>query len=133
MTLKNIKYFIYTISVYFLFFTTLVFAKPPYTGLICINNSKNIKLEFFFMEKEENYIRVFKRVSGKFMDVGQVVGQKPGSFSLWEDKHAYQGVDFAWHLDKITGNLSPFILSQSLKQVKSLPQKLSCRSESFWY
>ena len=133
MTLKNIKYFIYTISVYFLFFTTLVFAKPPYTGLICINNSKNIKLEFFFMEKEENYIRVFKRVSGKFMDVGQVVGQKPGSFSLWEDKHAHKGVDFAWHLDKITGNLSPFILSQSLKQVKSLPQKLSCRSESFWY
>lgn len=114
-------------------FTSLSFAKPPYTGLICVDEMKTKKLEFFFMEKEIDYIRVFKRVNGQFMDVGQVVGQKPGSFSLWEDKNTLKGLDFAWHLDKITGILSPFILSESQKKVEKLPTILSCRSESFWY
>ena len=50
------------------------------------------------------------------MNVGKVVGQKPGSFSLWEDKHTLKGLDFAWHLDKITGVLKPFILSSSWKK-----------------
>ena len=108
-------------------------AKPPYTGLVCVDEKKTKKLEFFFMEKETNYIRVFKRVNGQFMDVGQVVGQKPGSFSLWEDKNTLKGLDFAWHLDKITGILSPFILSESQREVVKLPTSLSCRSESFWY
>ena len=69
------------------------------------------------MEKGDNDIRVFKRVSGEFMNVGKVVGQKPGSFSLWEDKHTLKGLDFAWHLDKITGVLKPFILSSSWKKI----------------
>ena len=69
----------------------------------------------------------------EFMNVGKVVGQKPGSFSLWEDKHTLKGLDFAWHLDKITGVLNPFILSSSWKTVSSLPKPLNCRSESFWY
>ena len=85
------------------------------------------------MEKGDNDIRVFKRVSGQFMIVGRVVGQKQGSFSLWEDKHTLKGLDFAWHLDKITGVLKPFILSSSWKKVTTLPKPLNCRSESFWY
>ena len=32
------------------------------------------------MEKDDNDIRVFKRVSGEFMNVGKVVGQNLGLF-----------------------------------------------------
>ena len=113
--------------------SSVSFSKPPYTGLICTNDQKTKKLEFFFMEKGDDDIRVFKRVSGQFMNVGSVVGQKPGSFSLWEDKHTLKGLDFAWHLDKITGILKPFILSSSWKKITSLPKPYNCRSESFWY
>ena len=117
----------------FILFNHQVFSAPPYTGLVCTDDKNLKKLEFFFVQKETNYIRVFKRVSNNFIDVGQIVGQKPGSFSLWEDKNMFLGTDFAWHLDKVTGILSPFILSQSMKKIKNLPPTLNCRSESFWY
>ncbi len=110
-----------------------VFAIEPYTGIICINDTKSTKLEFLFKDKGDGLTKVFKRVDQQFIEVGEVVGEKPGSFSLWEDKNAYKGIDFAWHLDKVTGILKPFVLSTSLRQIDINTDTLSCRAESFWY
>ena len=123
-----IRNFIFLILIY-----SNAYGTEPYTGIICGDENKKTKLEFFFKEKGEGLIQVFKRIEGKFIQVGKVVGQKPGSFTLWEDKNAYKGIDFAWHLDKVTGVLRPVILSTSLLKMKRMPDPLSCRSESFWY
>ncbi len=113
--------------------TNQVSAMEPYTGIICTNEKKTNKLEFFFKEKDTTLIKVYKRVEGNFVEVGQVVGHKPGSFTLWEDKNAYKGIDFAWHLDKVTGVMRPFILSESTRQIEINRQTMSCRAASFWY
>ena len=117
----------------FFIYISQVFATEPYTGIICTNKEKTIKLEFFFKEKGQGLTKVYKRVEGQFVEVGQVVGQKSGSFTLWEDKNLYKGIDFAWHLDKVTGVMKPFILSESTRRIKINPEPLSCRAESFWY
>ena len=124
--------FIFLIFSFFIYISQ-VFATEPYTGIICTNKEKTIKLEFFFKEKDQGLIKVYKRVEGQFVEVGQVVGQKSGSFTLWEDKNLYKGIDFAWHLDKVTGVMKPFILSESTRRIKINPEPLSCRAESFWY
>ena len=73
------KIFKYLILV-FVFVSFNAYSKPPYTGLVCTDKNKTKKLEFFFMEKGDNDIRVFKRVSGQFMIVGKVVGQNQDLF-----------------------------------------------------
>ena len=125
-------YFIFLIFSFF-FYVSQSLAIEPYTGIICVNEKKTSKLEFFFKEKGDETIKVYKRIEGKFIEVGEIVGSKPGSFSLWEDKNAYKGIDFAWHLDKVTGVMRPFILSESTRQIKINPEHMSCRAESFWY
>ena len=117
----------------FIFISKNSFGTQPYTGIICTDENKKTKLEFLFKEKGEGLTNVYKRIEGQFIKVGKVVGEKPGSFSLWEDKNAYKGVDFAWHLDKVTAVIRPVVLSTSLKKMKKMPESLSCRAESFWY
>ena len=121
------------ISVISFVITTNAFSTQPYTGIICTDENKKIKLEFLFKEKSDGLINVYKRIEGQFIKVGKVVGGKPGSFTLWEDKNAYKGIDFAWHLDKVTGVMRPVVLSTSLKIMKKMPEPLACRAESFWY
>ena len=127
----NLRFIFLTFS--FFIYISQVFATEPYTGIICTNKEKTTKLEFFFKEKDQGLIKVYKRVEGQFVEVGQVVGHKSGSFTLWEDKNLYKGIDFAWHLDKVTGVMKPFILSESTRRIKINPEPLSCRAESFWY
>ena len=115
------------------FYSSNVFAIEPYTGIVCTNKSKTTKLEFLFKQKDDDLTKVYKRVEGQFLEIGEVVGHKSGSFTLWEDKNAYKGIDFAWHLDKVTGVMRPFILSESTRQIKINPEHMSCRAESFWY
>ena len=117
----------------FFFSVSKTFATEPYTGIICTNEKKTNKLEFLFKEKADDLITVYKRVEGQFVEVGKVVGHKSGSFTLWEDKNEYKGIDFAWHLDKVTGVMRPFILSESTRQIEINPELMSCRAESFWY
>ena len=124
-----LKYFVLIL----ILIASKVSAIEPYTGIICVDKKKTIKLEFFFKEKGPGLTKVFKRIDGQFLEVGKIVGQKPGSFTLWEDKNAYKGIDFAWHLDKVTGLMRPVILSKSMKKMKKMPEPLSCRAESFWY
>ena len=45
---------------------------------------------------------------------------------MFEDKYAFLGIDFAWHLDKNTMKLSPVLLSEGTIKLKKLPQELYC-------
>ncbi len=103
----------------------------PYSGIKCQNEKQKIIYEFFF-KKNNNEYKVFKRIDGKFSLVGNVVGKKISSFILFEDKTMYPNFDFAWHLDEVTKNLTPMILS-NVKKIKIKTTLLSCISKNFWY
>ena len=72
------------------------------------------------------YTTVYKKIKKRFIEIGEVVGQKNSSFILFEDKYAYLGVDFAWHYDKNTYRLRPVLLSEGTIKLKNLPEELSC-------
>ena len=90
-------------------------------------NPDNTKILDFKINKDNNlYTTVFKKIKNNFIEIGEVVGQKEGSFILFEDKYAYLGVDFAWHYDKNTLKLKPVLLSKGTIKLNKLPEELSC-------
>ena len=96
-------------------------------GIICKNVDKSILLEFLFKNKKNNlFADTFKKINGQFIKIGKVVGQKSSSFILFEDKYAFLGVDFAWHLDKNTMKLKPVLLSEGTIRLEKMPEELSC-------
>ena len=96
-------------------------------GIICNNIDKSILLEFLFKNKKNNlFTDTFKKINGKFVNIGKIVGQKSSSFILFEDKYAFLGVDFAWHLDKNTMKLKPVLLSEGTIRLDKMPEELSC-------
>ena len=119
---------------YFLFFVTyaiIIFSQPSIgeeteVQIICKNNND---VEEFILTINRNKIwkNVLKKIKGKFIPAGKVVGQKHLSFVLFEDKYKYLGVDFAWHLDKNTMELKPVILSEGTIQLKKIPKKFYCK------
>ena len=112
----------------------ILFLKPWITnaentnyGIICNNVDKSILLEFLFKNKKNNlFADTFKKINGQFIKIGKVVGQKSSSFILFEDKYAFLGVDFAWHLDKNTMKLKPVLLSEGTIRLDKMPEELSC-------
>ena len=82
----------------------------------------------FHLKNNNNhfYDYAFKKIKNKFIEIGSIVGQKSNSFILFEDKYAFLGVDFAWHLDKNTMRLKPILLSEGTIGLKKLPDELSC-------
>ena len=83
--------------------------------------------KFIFKNKNDFfYDDVFKKIKNKFLKIGNVVGQKTNSFILFEDKYAFLGVDFAWHLDKNTMTLKPVLLSEGTIELKKFPEELYC-------
>ena len=44
-----------------------------------------------------------------------------------------KNLDFAWHLDEVTKNLKPYILSKKNNELINLPDEQSCISKNFWY
>ena len=111
----------------FFIFSKSINANDYNTNFVCSNNDKSILLEFAFKNKNDFfYDDVFKRVKNKFIKIGSVVGQKLNSFILFEDKYAFLGVDFAWHLDKNTKRLKPVLLSEGTIELKKLPEELNC-------
>ena len=112
----------------------IFFLKPWITnaeninyGIICKNVDKSILLEFLFKNKKNNlFADTFKKINGQFIKIGKVVGQKSSSFILFEDKYAFLGVDFAWHLDKNTMKLKPVLLSEGTIRLDKMPEELSC-------
>ena len=114
----------------FLFFTflniKLVKAEEKPFFIKCKNPDNNKILDFKINKDNNLYTTVFKKIKNNFIEIGEVVGQKEGSFILFEDKYAYLGVDFAWHYDKNTLKLKPVLLSKGTIKLKKLPEELLC-------
>ena len=111
------------------FFVILKFsnAKETNANIICSNVNKSYSLEFSFKNNNNHfYDNAFKKIKNKFIEIGSIVVQKSNSFILFEDKYAFLGVDFAWHLDKNTMRLKPVLLSEGTIELKKLPEELSC-------
>ena len=110
------------------------FAFEPYSGISCQNSNVRGKVEFFF-KHDENFIyaTAYKRVNGEFIRIGNVVGQKVSSFILFEDNTIDKNLNFAWHIDMVTKNLKPFILTVTDKNKFKIPDKLECISKNFWF
>ena len=117
-------------SVFFLIFFYYIkpsLATESNANIICSNDSKSNLLEFSFKNNNNHfYDYAFKKIKNKFIEIGSIVGQKSNSFILFEDKYAFLGVDFAWHLDKNTMRLKPVLLSEGTIELKKLPEELSC-------
>ena len=116
---------------FFVTYITIVISQPSIAAesevqIICKNNND---VEEFILTINRNKIwkNVLKKIKGKFIPAGKVVGQKHLSFVLFEDKYKYLGVDFAWHLDKNTMKLKPVILSEGTIQLKKIPKKFYCK------
>lgn len=116
---------------FFVTYITIVISQPSIAAesevqIICKNNND---VEEFILTINRNKIwkNVLKKIKGKFIPAGKVVGQKHLSFVLFEDKYKYLGVDFAWHLDKNTMELKPVILSEGTIQLKKIPKKFYCK------
>ena len=92
----------------------------------CKNLNNTTVLNFKINKKKNLYTTVYKKIKKRFIEIGEVVGQKNSSFILFEDKYAYLGVDFAWHYDKNTNKLRPVLLSEGTIKLKKLPEELLC-------
>ena len=91
-------------------------------------------MEFFFKQDEDYiYATAYKRVKGKFVKVGNVVGQKVSSFILFEDNTVDENLNFAWHLDMVTKILKPFVLTEVKNYNFGIPSRLDCISKNFWF
>ena len=120
-TLIKITFFVFFLKPW------IVNAENIKYGIICNNVDKSVLLEFLFKNKKNNlFTDTFKKINGKFVNIGKIVGQKSSSFILFEDKYAFLGVDFAWHLDKNTMKLKPVLLSEGTIRLEKMPEELSC-------
>ena len=115
------------IFLYFFVISKFLHATQSNANIICSNDSKSNILEFSFKNNNNHfYDYAFKKIKNKFIEIGSIVGQKSNSFILFEDKYAFLGVDFAWHLDKNTMRLKPVLLSEGTIELKKLHEELSC-------
>jgi len=103
-----------------------VIADEKTLSIKCKNLDNTTVLNFKINKKKNLYTTVYKKIKKRFIEIGEVVGQKNSSFILFEDKYAYLGVDFAWHYDKNTNKLRPVLLSEGTIKLKKLPEELSC-------
>ena len=117
-------FFILLFFIFLIIKSTKAGEKPLF--IKCKNLNNTIILNFKINKKKNLYTTVYKKIKKRFIEIGEVVGQKNSSFILFEDKYAYLGVDFAWHYDKNTYRLRPVLLSEGTIKLKKLPEELSC-------
>ena len=126
--------FILFLILFLKFITFQAIAFTPYSGISCHNIVSQNNEEFFFKQDEDYiYATAYKRVKGKFVKVGNVVGQKVSSFILFEDNTVNENLNFAWHLDMVTKILKPFVLTKVRNNNLDLPSRLDCISKNFWF
>ena len=104
----------------------LVKAEEKPLFIKCKNENKTEILIFKINKNKKLYTTVYKKIKNRFIEIGEVVGQKHSSFILFEDKYAFLGVDFAWHYDKNTNRLRPVLLSKGTVKLKKIPNELFC-------
>ena len=122
------KIVIKLIILFFFILASKLHAETRLDNLTCYNKSKSNLMEFQFKKENTNlFSQVYKKIKGNFIIIGEVVGQKPSSFILFEDKYQFLGVDFAWHLDRNTRELKPVLLSEGTIKLNSIPEKFYCK------
>ena len=104
----------------------LVKAEEKPLFIKCKNENMIEILIFKINKNNKLYTTVYKKIKNRFIEIGEVVGQKHSSFILFEDKYAFLGVDFAWHYDKNTNRLRPVLLSKGTVKLKKMPNELLC-------
>ena len=118
----------------FSFLNFHVYAFEPYSGISCHSDGVMGKEEYLFKHDENHiYATAYKRLNGEFIKIGDVVGQKVSSFLLFEDMTVDKNFNFAWHLDMVTKNLKPFILTVNKKNKIKMPPIYDCISKNFWF
>ena len=108
--------------------TSKLYAEEDPTNLICNNKTNSKLIEFQFEKKNKDlFSKVYKKIKGNFIIIGEVVGEKSSSFILFEDKYQFLGVDFSWHLDRNTKILKPVLLSEGTIKLKKMPEEFYCK------
>ncbi len=118
--------YIWILFTFMLLIIKSAIADEKILSMKCKNLNNTSILNFKINKKKNLYTTVYKKIKKRFIEIGEVVGQKHSSFILFEDKYAYLGVDFAWHYDKNTYRLRPVLLSEGTIKLKKLPEELSC-------
>ena len=106
----------------------------PSAGFDCSDD--NYKFEFLFdRSKDMDNPRVYKRVNGKFIRIGNLLAEKQGAYVIWEDKDFFKTTDFAWTFDKVTSKLSSIVLSVGLgiEKLDKIPKPMTCMQKIFYY
>ena len=106
----------------------------PSAGFDCSDD--NYKFEFLFdRSKDMDNPKVYKRVNGKFIGIGNLLAEKQGAYVIWEDKDFFKTTDFAWTFDKVTSKLSSIVLSVGLgiEKLDKIPKPMTCMQKIFYY
>ena len=128
--------FILAIFIIFLFPSKLIANDIylPSAGFDCSDH--NYKFEFLFdRSKDMDNPKVYKRINGKFTEIGNLLAEKQGAYVIWEDKDFFKTTDFAWTFDKVTSKLSSMVLSVGLgiEKLDKIPKPMTCMQKIFYY
>ena len=127
---------IYVIFLIFLlpFKSTVADVHLPSAGFDC--SDTNNKFEFLFdRSKDMDNPKVYRRIKGKFVLIGNLLAEKQGAYVIWEDKYFFTTTDFAWTFDKVTSKLSSIVLSVGLgtEDLSKIPKPMTCMQKIFYY
>ena len=106
----------------------------PSAGFDCRDEVN--KFEFLFdRSKDMDNPKVYRRIKGKFILIGNLLAEKQGAYVLWEDKEFFRTTDFAWSFDKVTSKLSSIVLSVGLgiDKLEKIPKPMTCMQKIFYY
>ena len=106
----------------------------PSAGFNC--SDTNNKFEFLFdRSKDMDNPKVYRRINGKFIMIGNLLAEKQGAYVIWEDKYFFTTTDFAWTFDKVTSKLSSVVLSVGLgtEDLRKIPKPMTCMQKIFYY
>ena len=128
--------FILAIFIIFLFPVKLMSSDIylPSAGFDCSDG--NYKFEFLFDRSiDMDNPKVYRRINGKFMEIGNLLAEKQGAYVIWEDKDFFKTTDFAWTFDKVTSKLSSIVLSVGLgiEKLDKIPKPMTCMQKIFYY
>mgnify|MGYP001340157308 CR=1 FL=1 len=128
--------FILTIFIIFFYPSKLMSSDIylPSAGFDCSDD--NYKFEFLFdRSKDMDNPKVYRRINGKFTEIGNLLAEKQGAYVIWEDKDFFKTTDFAWTFDKVTSKLSSMVLSVGLgiEKLDKIPKPMTCMQKIFYY
>ena len=109
-------------------------VRLPSAGFDC--SDTNNKFEFLFdRSKDMDQPKVYRRMNGKFVLIGNLLAEKQGAYVIWEDKYFFTTTDFAWTFDKVTSKLSSVVLSIGMgtDNLDKIPEPMTCMQKIFYY